>query len=102
MTCLRCQKVRTVPRIAVPRDLTRAIRNAREALRASVLEETDYWPEGEARFTFDAFSEVPEKGGWDDILVYYFRCSSCGQLYRLSAETYHGSGGSFVKYIERE
>jgi hypothetical protein len=27
------------------------------------------------------------------VLGYGFRCTSCGQLFSLSAETYHGSGG---------
>ncbi len=82
-----------MPRIAAPRDLTRAIRSVREAMDAGVLAESDYWPKGQPRFTSVPFSRLSESGGWEDIVQYYFQCTSCGQRFRLVAETYRGSGG---------
>lgn len=32
-----------------------------------------------------------------DFVSNYFSCTSCGQLFHLRAETYHGSGGAFEK-----
>ncbi|WP_217944733.1 hypothetical protein [Duganella violaceipulchra] len=32
-----------------------------------------------------------------DIVSNYFSCASCGQLFHLHAETYHGAGGGFEK-----
>ncbi|MER9758272.1 hypothetical protein NKJ46_33985, partial [Mesorhizobium sp. M0166] len=36
-------------------------------------------------------------GPWDDLLLYRFRCTTCAQVFLLSAETYHGSGGEWAK-----
>jgi hypothetical protein len=39
------------------------------------------------------YSELVSSGKWDDVLLYHFRYNTCGQLFELSAETYHGAGG---------
>jgi rRNA maturation endonuclease Nob1 len=39
------------------------------------------------------FQNINDNGPWDDIISYTFRCSKCHNFYRLSVETYHGSGG---------
>lgn len=41
------------------------------------------------------FEELAAGAGWDDIVSYFFTCIWCGQSFRLGAETYHGSGGSW-------
>ena len=33
------------------------------------------------------------KGRWEDFVSARFRCTSCGRIYELVAETYHGAGG---------
>ncbi len=33
------------------------------------------------------------RGRWDDLVSATLRCTACGTLYALFAETYHGSGG---------
>ena len=42
------------------------------------------------------FTEVYLKG-WGDIVSHEFKCTGCGQKFRLSAETYHGSGGEWCR-----
>lgn len=32
---------------------------------------------------------------WSDVMECTLRCVSCGQRFRLTCETYHGSGGTF-------
>lgn len=39
------------------------------------------------------FSELAAGGMWDDVVVHRFRCTSCGELFSLHAETWYGSGG---------
>ena len=34
-------------------------------------------------------------GPWDDLIAYRFRCTDCGELFSLHAETYHGQGGAW-------
>jgi len=31
----------------------------------------------------------------DDFVHYVFKCKSCGQIFKLYAETYHGRGGAW-------
>jgi hypothetical protein len=39
-------------------------------------------------------ADISPAEGWpDDYIEHTFQCSECGQRFRLSVETYHGSGG---------
>lgn len=38
-------------------------------------------------------SELVADAPWEDCVEHHFRCSQCGELFWLRAETYHGSGG---------
>jgi hypothetical protein len=40
-------------------------------------------------------ASVPPDGPWADVISYRFHCVQCGAQFELSAETYHGSGGSW-------
>jgi hypothetical protein len=37
--------------------------------------------------------ELVADAPWEDYVEHRFRCSHCGELFWLHAETYHGSGG---------
>lgn len=82
-------------KISLPKDLSKAIRVVKENLADGTLVESIFWPRQYARFTTQSFTKIPEKAPWDDVLEYYFECPRCHQLFRLSAETYHGSGGAW-------
>jgi hypothetical protein len=47
------------------------------------------------------FNDLVTSGKWDDVLHDQFQCKSCGQLFELSAETYHSAGG-WWRPIERK
>ena len=47
-----------------------------------------------------ALAELQENRRWpDDVITHVFECCNCGQRFRLSADTYHGSGGSWEMEI---
>jgi hypothetical protein len=41
------------------------------------------------------FSVLEDHGPWPDWFSFEFACSSCGERFELSAETFHGSGGEW-------
>ena len=99
-------------------ELFRAIGTVRQAVADGDIEEIDAGPmkgtiafgdlsdaasadgrsyEKRNPFTGEVIANVPDAGPLDDLLLYRFRCSDCGQNFVLGAETYHGSGGSWGK-----
>jgi hypothetical protein len=42
-----------------------------------------------------AFQTLNPDGPWDDIVAYRFSCETCGEVFSLHAETYHGQGGAW-------
>jgi len=76
-------------------ELFKAISTIKQAVADGDIEEIDAGP----MKGLTDFRDLSEKGPWDDLLVYRFRCPDCGQNYVLSAETWHGSGGSWGKAV---
>lgn len=100
--CEHCREVNQEFRIRSPRDLERAIKVVADNLKDGTIRESAYWPPGILNCCDSgAFSELAKGRPWGDIVDYYFECPECNQLYHLSAETYHGSGGSWCP-AERE
>lgn len=93
MTCSRCKYLDEYVRFRTRGDLFRAVSTVRQAVSDADIEEIDAGP----MKGMIAFSDLSEGGPLDDLLVYRFRCSACGQNFVLGAETYHGSGGSWGK-----
>jgi len=81
--------------ITTPDDLKNIIEMIRANLANKVIVEEDYWPTGQLCFSQPSFSSLPADGPWPDYFEYYFRCVSCGSLFRLVVETYHGTGGKW-------
>jgi hypothetical protein len=77
--------------IRVPADLSHTIRVARDNIADGTLAEVP----SQSPIFREPFSAVLADGPWDDIIGYGFRCTACGQLFSLSANTYHGSGGEW-------
>ena len=42
-----------------------------------------------------AIEKLNAAGPWPDAIESAFRCTQCGQRFRLGVETYHGAGGSW-------
>jgi hypothetical protein len=95
--CERCGSLRQRFEIRSPGDLAQAIRVTRDHVADGTLVEV---PSRSPVFC-EPFSAVIPEGPWEDVVGYGFRCTSCGQLFSLSAETYHGSGGEWrpVRHI---
>jgi len=85
--CPACKDLNTEFKIKLPSDLRQAIAvtcdNLTDGTISDVTTAEDCKP----------FDELVSSGKWDDVLLYNFRCNTCSQLFELSAETYHGSGG---------
>jgi hypothetical protein len=91
MSCERCRGIST-RRIGFPAELTEAIRYCKELFASGAFRMSSYWPERTPRLTATDWTELSETGPWEDILQYYFECPSCGQIFLLHADTYHGAG----------
>jgi hypothetical protein len=90
MTCSSCEEFHEPRPIRLPADLTGAILSLQSAVadgRLAVL------PVHSIAAGAD-FSALEAQGPWEDHVHNAFRCTRCGRRYRLSAETYHGRGGS--------
>jgi len=89
MPCEKCAELCVRYPIRHPNDLRQAINIARQNLEdGTIMEVPNADSIGQVSFTAIASGEA-----WDDIVEYHFRCTSCGELFYLHAETYHGSGG---------
>jgi len=78
----------------LPKDLTRAIRLAADKCRAGSLRHLGDGACG------DSFPLLAKTESWGDFVNSYFSCTGCGALFRLQAETYHGSGGTLARITE--
>lgn len=91
MACSTCAEFSSPRPIRLPADLTSVILSLQAAVadgRLTVL------PAYSATITAPAFSSLSAEGPWHEIIQNSFACTDCGQKYLLSAETYHGGGGS--------
>ena len=85
--CSSCKDLNTEFRIKFPSDLRKAIAVTRDNLADGTI--SNVTTAGDCK----PFDELVTSGKWDDVLLYHFKCNTCGQLFELSAETYHGAGG---------
>jgi hypothetical protein len=85
--CPSCKDINIEFRIKVPSDLRQAIAVTRDNLADGTISDATTGADDKP------FRELSSSGKWDDVLHYRFQCNSCGQLFELHAETYHGSGG---------
>lgn len=85
--CPSCKELNIEFRIRLSSDLRQAIAVTRDNLADGTI--SDVTTGGDCKL----FDELVSSGKWDDVLLYHFKCNTCGQLFELSAETYHGAGG---------
>lgn len=100
--CAHCTELNQEFRIRSPRDLEKAIKVVSDNIEDGTIRESGYWPEGILNCCDSGpFGELAKGKSWGDVVDYYFECPKCNQLYRLTAETYHGSGARWCP-TERE
>lgn len=93
MTCPRCNDLCVVFPIRSPGELRKAISVAGDNLRDGTIEDISVEAAG-----FESgvpFLSVLDGAAPGDYVAYRFRCTSCGQVFALTAETYHGAGGAW-------
>lgn len=88
MACDKCKDLCVRYAIRLPSDLRKAITVANQNISDGTLIETTDPSEHSVTFAQLAAGQT-----WDDIVAYRFECASCGELFSLHTETYHGSGG---------
>lgn len=93
--CDRCQSLAKEYSINSAVELKVVARMLCAELAVGTIVEDAYWPEGQIRIAQPPFAQFPIEGPWPDYCEYYFRCTTCSCLFRLSVETYHGMGGTW-------
>lgn len=90
MSCTRCEHMAVEPQAASPGQLRQLLSGAQAEIRSGVLEEREHPSDGGRP---PPFLKLPKAGPWPDAFSSGFRCTSCGQTFARSGETYHRSGG---------
>ena len=93
--CKHCKEICQVYKISQPSNLKKAIRVIRDNIGDGTIIGSDFWPDQYLKTSTEPFSQIQDEGPLDDVLIYYFECTKCKQLFKLCAETYHGNGGSW-------
>ncbi|MFH1768167.1 MAG: hypothetical protein ABH858_03275 [Candidatus Omnitrophota bacterium] len=81
--------------------LSKTISIIQDNLSDGLLKNSSYWPKGMQKQTIPDFESLAKDGGWPDIFHYYFECSSCGKIYRLFVDTFHGINGKWEPLEEK-
>jgi len=79
--------------ISSAEQLKEILREAKRCVADGILREIRL-PESPARL--DNLASIEADGPWPDYIELYFE-NATGQRYKLVAETYHGSGGSWTR-----
>lgn len=98
MACNRCHDLCITYPIRTPGELRKAIVVAAGNVKDDTIEEV--LVQGPVVEPYVPFDHVVTETASPDVLAYRFRCKNCGEVFSLTAETYHGSGGSW--HPERE
>ncbi len=93
MTCPRRNDLCVVFPIRSPDELRKAISVAGDNLRDGTIE--DISVEAVSFEPGVPFLSVLDGAAPGDYVAYRFRCTSCSEVFTLTAEIYHGSGGSW-------
>jgi hypothetical protein len=92
MTCARCTDLCQDVPIRGPLDLEKAVRVIRANLDDGTLVEAGNLPNATLAGP-TPFADVERSPPWPDVILSDFHCAHCGEPFRLSCETFHGSGG---------
>jgi hypothetical protein len=80
-------------KIGSPNEFAQLLREVKLCLSQGKLRQVK---ESSMVFSAEDISALPDEGPWPDYVEALFQ-SADGQRYRLSVETYHGTGGSWQK-----
>ena len=92
MACEKCADLCLEYEIHTSGDLRKAFAVVRDNLADHTIQQVS------GSDVLSDIKSIEEGGGWpDDYLSCRFKCTNCGELFNLDAETYHGSGGQWVQ-----
>lgn len=94
MTCKTCEPFEATIELQSPTHLARVMEQVQAAVEAKVLCYESFESDRELVSQPSFMALVPE-GPWPDVMSYHFTCMACSRPFILTAETYHGSGGSW-------
>jgi hypothetical protein len=78
-----------------PANLTNVLKVIRDNLADGTIVEAPHTAVAPDR-SRPSFMVIPVDGPWPDYIKHDFSCTTCGQAFRLQAETYHGVGGKWA------
>src|SRR5689334_477891 len=90
MSCARCEDLRQEVPIRTPGELEKVVRVARANLKDGTIVEIANGGQSVL------LSTLTRNGPLPDIIQTDFRCTRCGEVFRLRCECYHGKGGSWT------
>jgi hypothetical protein len=90
--CAKCEELNRTVAIRSPGELEKALRVIRGNLDDGTLVETAPFARAEVGGGPGPFTSIPLSGPWPGSIEHHF---TCGRVYRLAVETFHGSGGSW-------
>jgi hypothetical protein len=96
VTCANCDSFGARLEIRLPGELARVLAAVKRAVAAGRLR-YDGFESSRVLIGQPDFGSVDPTGPYPDVLDYYFECPACGAVFELTAETYHGSGGRWVR-----
>jgi len=80
-------------RVETPAELVTLLREIKAAIATGLLEQIR--PDPSPFATDAAISDVPDNGPWPDYVELRFRARGTGERHKLTAEIYHGVGGTW-------
>jgi len=89
MSCTKCDHLCQEVPIRTPGELERVVRIAKSALDAGTIIDVS------SGVMATPMTDLLQPG-WPDIVSADFCCIACEELFHLSCETYHGSGGKWT------
>ncbi len=96
MSCANCETFDTQLEIRLPGELARILAKLKRAVAAGELRYNGF-ESSRALSGQPDFKSLEPSGPYPDALDYYFDCPACGAVFELTAETYHGGGGEWVR-----
>ena len=99
--CEACDAFDVEIAIHGPRHLRQVVAKIRTAVGARQLVPHDGRDSGD-QDSRPSFADLDLDASIPDVLDYSFRCPACGAGYRLTVESYHGSGGTWSRQPERD
>ena len=94
--CKSCADLRQTHRIVTDRKFEHAIR----IIKANIDDGTIIEVVRTNQFAPDTFESICNSDTWPDYIENHFKCTTCECQFRLTVETYHGSGGTWEVNFE--